>query len=1132
MRSRAIGLSLATAALALALDGSLASAQDPAKPGAIASATEPGSSLEERFRDPPNAARPRVWWHWIGGNVAHDGARLDLEWMQRVGIGGFHVFSGELSLKAPLVVPKRVPFMSDEWKETLRDAVRFGQSAGMEVGIAGSPGWSETGGPWVTPEDGMKKYVWSETRIHGGTPFTGFLVQPPGVTGPFQGIPGTANHGAGPTPQLYRDSYVLAFPTGAAELSAPAPVLSASVPGVDLAPIRQENLRGTITLPVRTPEGGAWIQATYPVPTALGGVTLGLPTGARVDILASDDGTAFRPVTSALVVTPKDVTEPLPRQTIAIPATRARFFRVMLQTIPQPSLLPMGPEPQNPPVAPASSIPISYVHFDAGPRVNRFEAKAGFQATVGDEDFVTPAAPGGIASKQIIDLTGRLGPDGRLNWIPSKGEWTVLRFGWSLTGRQNGPAEREATGLEVDKLDPAAVRRYIDHYLAMYQEATGGALGPQGVQTLLTDSWEAGPQNWTPGMAAEFRRRRGYDLKPYLPVLAGRVVDSAKVSDRFLVDFRRTIKEMVADSHQKVLAEAAHARGMTYYTEAQGDTPRAIADGMTLKARSDIPTAEYWYRPFAAGPGQYALQADMDEAASAAHVYGKPLVANESLTVAALSDPWSFSPRMLKPVADEIFAHGINRIIYHDSHHQPLVDKKPGLFLGLFGQFFNRNDTWAEDARPWVDYLARTSQMLQEGRSVADVAYFYGEDRNLTELFRSKANTDVPAGYHYDYINPEALLTLLSVKDGRLVTPSGMSYAVLYIPAQVTRLSLPALRKLRDLAAAGAVIVAPKPVGGLGVADGDAEIRKIADQVWGEGSASGRRFGKGMVYTSSDLSSVLASRAVAPDVSFAGASVEARLLTLHRASPEADIYFISNQLPRAETVEASFRIAGKAPELWRAETGKAEPLSYRLDGQRVVAPLRLEPHEAVFVVFRRAATSAQRTVLAGKVSELRTLSGPWTVSFEPGRGAPATAQFDKLISWPEAADPGIRYFSGSGTYAQMLEVPGDWLISGRRVELDLGDVKELAVVSVNGRPVTTVWHAPFRVDLTGALRPGANRLEIRVVNLWPNRLIGDRQPGAKPVAFAPQAGYRANSPLLPSGLIGPVRVLAVDSPAR
>lgn len=1079
------------------------------------------TSLEAEFRSPPNAARPRVWWHWISGNVDSEGAKLDMEWMRRAGIGGFHVFSGDM--RAPTVVPKRQPFMSEGWMSTLREAVRLAHPAGMEIGIAGSPGWSHTGGPWVAPADGMKKYVWSETRVEGGTPFNGLLAAPPSVTGPFQDLPGGKSR-----ERDYRDSYVVAFPTPASELNVPRLNLTSSDETVDLASLQSGEFTAKVRLAAGGLQGFAWVQANYTAPVSISAVTLGLPKGANVEVLASNDGKIFRLVATSLIESPEVLTHPLVQQTFAIPETRTRFIRIVLRPVAQPAALPMGPGPQPKAPPPASIVEISKVAFHAAPRVDRFEAKAGFQPSLTGDRPGMSTASGAIPLGRVLDITEKLDRDGRLTWTPPKGEWTVLRFGWSLTGQVNGPAEREATGLEVDKLDAGAVRRYIDHYLGMYEKATGGLLGANGIQTVLTDSWEAGVQNWTPAMRAEFRKRRGYDLVSFMPVLAGRVVESATTSDRFLWDYRQTLKELVADNHHAVLADAIHSRGMTFYTEAQGDTPRAIADGMTLKSRSDIPTAEYWFRPFAAGPGQFSLKADMEEAASAAHIYGKPLAAAEAFTVAAMSDPWAFSPRMLKPVADEIFVRGINRIIVHDSHHQPLVDKKPGLMLGIFGQFFNRNDTWAEDAKPWVDYLARTSHLLQQGHFVADVAYYYGEERNLTELFRDRLNTDVPQGYRYDYINREALLTLLSVKDGRIVTPSGMSYGVLYMPEHVTRFTLPAIRKIRELVAAGAVIVGPKPTGGLGYESPDAAVRAIADKVWGAGSSNGHKFGDGMTYADTALPPVLIERGIAPDISFTAAAQDAQLLALHRRTADADIYFITNQLGRVETVEASFRIKGKMPELWRAETGEVQPLSYRLEGERVVSPLRLAPHDAVFVVFRRSAEAPSWTAPEKQERILATLSGPWPISFEPGRGAPPSATFETLLSWPESPDTGIRYFSGAATYSKNLMVPARWVARGMKIELDLGDVRELATVSVNGKPVATVWHSPYRVDVTNALHTGNNRIEIKVVNLWPNRLIGDKQAGAAAVAFAPQARYGASSPLLPSGLLGPVRLVAND----
>lgn len=1086
-------------------------------------------ALVEQFQTPPMSARPQVWWHWMGGNITAEGAALDLDWMKRIGIGGVHVFSGAIGdLK---VVAEPVPYMSSTWQQVFRQSLETTRDAGMELTIAGSPGWSQTGGPWVAPADAMKKYVWSETQVAGGRPFRGVLERPPTTSGPFLSA---AHHGkpGETTPELYGDSFVVAFPTPAPETSPPQPTYTTSAGTIDFSSIAGGDLASTIKLPIATGTRSAWVQVQYPKPTEIRALTLAVasPVVAGVEVQVSEDGQRFRSFMQTAPRAINTIDVPGPQRTYAFTPTLGKVFRVVLTAPPPPEPLPGLPK-AFPPGKPATEIAIMRLKLETGARLDNFEAKAGFEPTIrSNEDAPERTADPrtAIPKSQVLDLTSRMSPDGRLDWSAPSGQWTVLRFGYSLTGHKNGPAEAGATGLEVDKLDPEAVKRYLHAYLEMYSKASGGQLGPNGVQHLLTDSWEAGVQNWTPQLVDAFRARRGYDPLPYLPVLAGRIVESIDTSERFLWDFRQTIKDMVADNHHGVLAKELRALGMGYYSEAQGDTPRAIADGMTLKARSDVPTAEYWYRPFATAPGQPSLKADLQEAASAAHVYGKTLAAAEALTVAAGDDRWAFSPAMLKPVADEIFAHGINRILIHESHLQPLVDKKPGLTMSIFGQFFTRNETWAEDAKPWIDYLARTSFFLQQGQYVADVAYFYGEEKNLTELFRDRFNTDVPAGYHYDYINPEALLTRLSVKDGRIVTPSGMSYRVLYMPVHVTRYTLPSLRKVRELVSAGAVVVAPRPTGGLGLASADSDVLAIAEEIWGGvASSTGRVFGKGRVYETSDLAQVLTAEKITADVSFSGTASDARLLTTHRRSDDTDIYFISNQQPRAETIEATFRITGRAPELWRAETASIQKLSYRADGDRIVTPLRLNPHEAVFVVFRHKAQQREWTAPKPEETTLATLDGPWSVSFESGRGAPPTATFDRLVSWPDVEDSGIRYFSGAATYSKRIKVAAGWLAGGKRVHLDLGAVHELATVMVNGKPIGAAWHAPYRLDITDALRRGDNTLDIKVVNLWPNRLIGDKQPGATPVTFAPQSPYTADSTLLPSGLLGPVKLMSV-----
>jgi (4-O-methyl)-D-glucuronate---lignin esterase len=1081
------------------------------------------------FRNPPNAARPQVWWHWMSGNVSLEGAKLDLAWMRRVGVGGVHTFSGG-GLGEPHVVDPPVDFMGDQWREAFRETTRIARESGMEVTIAGSPGWSETGGIWVAPEDAMKKYVWSETLIVGGKPYDGALAQPPATTGPFLGVKANG-HRVSPAElhgDVYRDSVVIAFPTPAAELTAGTPHFDSSAGAIDLSPLRSGDLASAVNLPIAEGEVSAWIDASFDRPTTLAALTLGLGAAADVEIQASEDGSNFRRLLRASA----DQSEsPSPQQTYAFAATSAKVFRIVLTAPPPRPLFPDLPARLSKRPERARSFALTRLTLTGGARVNRFESKAGFQPTIDSAPAAIPnAAPDAVVpSGGAINLTDHLDSAGRLRWTPPAGSWTVLRFGWSLTGQTNGPAEAKDTGLEVDKLDPAVVRGYLEHYLSLYRDAVGAELGAASVQNLLTDSWEAGVQNWTPALLAEFKARRGYDPIPYLPVLAGRVVSNASTSDRFLWDFRRTLKDLLADNHYGVLRQVLQEHGMGYYTEAQGDNPRAIGDGMTMKSRADIPTAEFWYRPFATAVGQPSLKADLKEAASAAHVYGRPLAAAESLTVAAGSDPWAFSPAMLKPVADEIFAQGINRILLHESHHQPLLNQEPGLTMGFFGQFFNRNETWAEEAGAWVSYLSRTSFLLQQGTFVADVAYFYGEDRNLTELYNDRFNGDVPEGYGYDYINPEALMTLLSVSDGSLATPSGMRYRVLYIPAYVTRLTLPAIRKLRDLVASGAVLVGPKTLGGLGIESPDAEVVAIADQLWGTdaGAPEARSFGKGRVYPSADLSAALKREMVVPDVSVSGAA--GALLSVHRHDGDADIYFLSNRQSEAQNLQVAFRVKDKAPDLWHAEDGRVEQISYRLTDEGIRVPLRLEANEAVFVVLRRPAVHAHWNAPDVISRPLATVEGSWRVRFQPGRGAPTGAKFDRLFDWSTASDPGVKYFSGRATYSKTVHIPKSWIKPRRRLVLDLGSVRELAVVSVDGKAVATSWHPPYQVDLTAVFKAGDHRLDVAVVNSWVNRLVGDRQAGANAVAFAPQSPYRADSPLPPSGLLGPVSILAHDS---
>jgi hypothetical protein len=564
---------------------------------------------------------------------------------------------------------------------------------------------------------------------------------------------------------------------------------------------------------------------------------------------------------------------------------------------------------------------------------------------------------------------------------------------------------------------------------------------------------------------------------------------------------------------------------MIHYNESQ-ETGRAfIGDGMDAKRFDDVPMGAMWTTP----PfPQTAYDADLRESASVAHIYGQNLVAAESLTTFGLGrNAFAFSPETLKPTADRELADGVNRFVLHASVHQPLQRAGPGVTLGPFGQWFTRQETWAEQAAPWVAYLARSSSLLQQGHFVADVLYYYGQDSNITALY-ARELPPVPEGYSFDFASPHAL-TVLSVRDGALVTLSGMRYRILALDPRTRLMSLDVLEQIARLVDAGATLVGDKPEATPSLADNATDFHALVDAVWGTGGAGEHRYGQGRIFSGQSVARVLMDLKLDPDFSYSKPEADATVWFVHRHLTDTDLYFVNNRADRPEQIEGRFRVSGKAPELWHADTGVMEPTSYRMDGDHTVVPLSLDPHDAVFVVFRHNTQQRARVIPPPQRQVLRTVAGPWEVRFQSGRGAPERATFADLRSWSTNADPGIKFFSGTASYETTLSVPKSWLAKGQRVEIDLGGVKNLAEVLVNGRSAGVLWKAPFRIDVTELVQPGANHLTVRVTNLWPNRLIGDKQPNATAVAFTTFNPYTASSPLFESGLLGPVAVLCLDS---
>ena len=1099
-----------------------------------------GDPLKSGFENPPNAAQPRVWWHWMNGNITQEGIKLDLEWMHRVGIGGFQNF--DAALDTPQVVDHRLAYMTPEWKDAFRYATSLADKFGMEEAIAGSPGWSESGGPWVPASQGMKKYVWSETFVEGGKPFTGVLVHPPTATGSFQmlgsrDMESMAKRGK-EIPQFYADAAAVAYRRPASDVSIESlhPKFTASGGSPDFAVLTDGDLLKATKLPIAPKGESSWIQYEFDSPQTMRSITylirnldwlaaikMGIGSPAKT-LEASDDGKTFRPVA-------KLPDGNAPEYTISFPSVTAKYFRIVFERTPSDPLPPWMEDPaqfESLIAPPPTDYEIAELELHPGARVNHFEEKAAFSSPPDLYGFATAPvdAADAIAQSNVIDLTSKMRADGTLDWTPPAGDWVVLRFGYSLLGITNHPATPEATGLEVDKMDRRFVKQYMENYLDSYKQTVGAEMmGKRGIRYVVNDSWEAGSPNWTDNMIEQFRKLRGYDPVPWMPVLAGQVVESAEASDKFLWDYRKTIADLIANEHYGQLEATLHEWNMGHYGESHEGGRALVADGMEVKKFNEVPMSAMWTQSLGLNNEQYGYNADDRESASVAHIYGQNLAAAESMTAAA--SPWGWSPATLKPTADAEFLNGINRIVIHESAHQPLVGKAPGLTLGPFGQWFNRNETWAEQAGQWISYLSRTSFLLQQGHFGADLIYFYGEDSNLTAIF-DKKSPNVPDGYGFDYVNADALIHELSVSEGRITTTGGMSYRVLGLDPYSQHMSLPVLRAIYKLVQDGAVVTGLKPINDPSLSDDHAEFTRLSGELFGDGTGV-HNVGKGTVYAGQTPAEVFAALKVAPDFDYIKTESDARLQFLHRKLQEGDIYFVDNRKDRDETVEASFRVTNKAPELWHAETGESEPVSFRISDGRTTVPLHLGPWGAVFVVFRKPTMETSRTLPRVTETNLAVVDGTWTVSFQPNRGAPASIKLDKLSSWSDNADTDVKYFSGTGTYAQTVQASKSWFRKGAHLWLDLGDVKNLAEVTVNGKNLGVVWHAPYRVDVTSALKPGANALTIKVTNAWVNRLIGDEQPGATKYTFADVKPYKANSKLLASGLLGPVAVMRAEA---
>ena len=1039
--------------------------------------THAQGSLYEGFENPPQEARPRVWWHWMDGNVTQDGIRKDIEWMERVGIGGFHQFdAGGIGMKT--IVAEPMPYGSPGWKVAFRYAMELADAKGMETAVASAPGWSSTGGPWVKPEDAMKKLTWRTLEVTGPGLQVLHMPEPFKSPGRYQNIPENSN-----VEPWFQHVATLAvrLPDAEKSLSEMGAYVTSSSGQFTVSQLSNGDFSDGQELKAGN-DGTSWIEYSFDRPQLIRALTLGgchrrdqwgsNPPGYDDYLEVSDDGAVWRKVCDI-------PTASLPVLTMDIPATRGKHFRLVMKG--------------------NRKIPEFVLHSVV--KVNHAEDKAGFASPHDFADYLTPESQDPVMTVQDLSLVDQ---NGTLIWKVPEGRWRIYRFSVSLTGKKNHPAPPEATGLEVDKLDPEAWQRYFEDFLRIYKGSS--------VQYLLTDSYEAGQMTWTRDMFREFEERRGYDLFPWLPALTGEVIRSSEETERFLFDWRRTLGELFADNYNRLgtIARKAGMKGL--YVESHENGHQFVGDGMDLKRGADIPMSAIWVHDTPAGSTIPMAKADIRESASVAHIYGQNLVAAESFTASGAGGrTYSYSPQSLKYTADIALSCGLNRFVIHESSSQPDDTHRPGLDLIGYGQWFNRHDTWAEEAKVWTDYLARSSYLLQQGHYKADILYYYGEDNSVTGLFGHQLPA-IPAGYSYDFINPHGLLHAVFPIDGQLVTESGMKYKLLVLGPNCRTMSYAVLERILYLAKAGIPVCGTLPERVAGLNDHPGDFEYLLGQL------------KPLLLDMS-VGEALRTKGFDPDF-----IAPENWAYVHRETAAEDIYWIRNFTGAPSSSIVMVRGGEGQPRVLDPATGKIRRLNATSswDGYRCFS-LDLEENDALFVVIGKA-PEVPVTVKEPKKKQILALDGSWDLSFDSGFGAPSTAVFDHLMSYTESLDRNIRYYSGTVTYRKNFTLDKKQTRRASSFEIDLGSVKELARVSVNGHDLGVVWKAPFRLEIpVEYLHPGINSLEVKVINLWVNRLIGDLQPGAsRKWTYVSSNFYTADSPLKPSGLLGPVTLSRVQ----
>jgi hypothetical protein len=741
------------------------------------------------------------------------------------------------------------------------------------------------------------------------------------------------------------------------------------------------------------------------------------------------------------------------------------------------------------------------------------------------QDVATLAVPikTKINLQEVLDLSKKVDDQGNLKWDVPKGEWNIYRFGYRPTGRNlNGV-------FYIDHLSKEVFDKHWDHTVGLLL-AEMNVKERSAFKYIECDSWEAGDPNWTKYFPNEFEDRRGYEIIKYLPVLAGNTIDSKEKSEHFKNDYRLTISDLIAENHYAKQREVANANDLLSYAEAAG--PHQFqADILKCVGNCDVAMGEFWvpspHRP--TPPARFLVR----DAATAAHIYGKKLVFAEAFT--SVGPNWEQSPFLMKASADQAFCDGLNWICFHTFTHHPSVKDVPGLTHSA-GTHFDRTITWWEQSTAFVEYLSRCSYMLQQGLFVADVLFYNGDgikrnglNKNLNAMISYDGLKNPPPelgkGYDYDKCNEDVLLSRLAVEDGSLVLPDGMNYRILALDKN-SPVSLNALQKIVKLAEQGATIIGVAPIPMLGINDESGDYNDIVKRIWGSSDNGELKLGKGRIIWNKNIRDVLLQDKQLPDFECSGISEKGYIDYIHRRNDAADIYFISSRWQPVEKVVCTFRVSGKQPELWDPVSGEIRKITnFKEENGRTVIPLKFDPCGSYFIVFRNPVATNNIRLNWPDYDVVKQIGGPWLVKFDKEWGGPMSTIFQQLDDWRFNTNEGIKYYSGKATYTKSFFMPDSSINDSLEYFIDLGKVHELAEVRLNGENLGVLWTKPFKTQITSILKIGNNKLEIDVVNLWPNRLIGDEfLPENERYTKTNIRKFTTNTELLPSGLLGPVKI--------